>query len=220
MSNARAAASKKKPPPSSSSKKRKVPTPPPSSSPHKTLETVINSNNNLKTVETVQEPKETVHEDPWSKIRNTPSSSNGIVAELKEKVSELKKKPANFDPSSVVCWEKDKPVPFLFLSLTFDLISKESGRIVITEIVCNLLRTVIHATPDDLVRVVYLSVNKIVPAYKGLELGIGDASIIRALAEAYGRTEQHLKSQYKVFCAFNLDVMVVALSFKALFGNK
>ncbi|XP_024637551.2 DNA ligase 1 isoform X2 [Medicago truncatula] len=189
-----ARASKKKLPPPSSSKKRKAPTPPPSSSPHKTLETVINPNNNLKTV---QNPEETVHEDPSSKIRNTSSSSNGIVAELKEKVPELKKKPENFDPSSVVCWEKNKPVPFLFLSLAFDLISKERGRIVITEIVCNLLRTVIHATPDDLVPVVYLSANKIAPAYKGLELGIGDASIIRALADACGRTEKHIKSQYK-----------------------
>jgi len=122
---------------------------------------------------------------------------------------QLKNKPADFDPSLVVCWEKDKPVSFLLLSLAFDLISKESGRIVITEIVCNLLRTVIHAKPEDLVPVVYLSANRIAPAHEGLELGIGDASIIKALAEGYGRNEQHLKSQYKVFCCF-----------KALFGKK
>jgi len=199
MSGARAAAAKKKPPPSSSPNKRKSPTPP---SPLKTPDTVQNPNNNLKTPETVEKPEEIVHEQPPSKIRNTSSSSKGIVAELKEKVPQLKKKPASFDPSSVVCWEKDKPVPFLFLCLAFDMINEESGRIVITDIVCNLLRTVIHATPEDLVPVVYLSANRIAPAHEGLELGIGDASIIKALAEACGRTEQQIKIQYKVVLLF------------------
>ena len=69
-----------------------------------------------------------------------------------------------------------------------------------TDIVCNLLRTVMHAAPEDLVLVVYLSANRIAPAHVGLELGIGDASIIKALAEAYGRTEKQIKNQYKVFC--------------------
>ncbi|RVW54203.1 DNA ligase 1 [Vitis vinifera] len=60
-----------------------------------------------------------------------------------------------------------------------------------------MLRTVMHATPDDLVAVVYLSANRIAPAHEGLELGIGDASIIKALAEACGRKEEQIKSQYK-----------------------
>lgn len=44
-------------------------------------------------------------------------------------------------------------------------------------------------TPEDLVTVVYLAANKIEPAHEGLELGLGDASIIKAPAEAYGRTD-------------------------------
>lgn len=82
------------------------------------------------------------------------------------------------------------------------MIAEESGRIVITDIVCNLMRTVIHATPEDLVPVVYLSANRIAPAHEGLELGIGDASIIKALAEACGRTESQIKNQYKVIGLF------------------
>ncbi|KAK6246843.1 hypothetical protein QUC31_018408 [Theobroma cacao] len=118
-------------------------------------------------------------------------------AELKGKIGSLKKKPADFDPKMVACWEKGERVPFLFLSLAFDLISNETGRIVITDIVCNMLRTVIDTTPDDLVAAVYLAANKVAPAHEGLELGIGDASIIKALAEACGRTESQVKSQYK-----------------------
>jgi DNA ligase-1 len=212
MSGARAAASKKKPPPSSSSSPKKRKSPPPSPSPSPSPSPLSapaqNPNNNLKTLETV----ETV-EPPPNKIRNTSSSSKGIISELKELIPQLKKKPPSFDPSSVVCWEKDKPVPFLFLCLAFDMINEESGRIVKTDIVCNLLRTVIYTTPEDLVPVVYLSANRIAPAHQGLELGIGDASIIKALAEACGRTEQQIRTQYKVNCCSSFKIIVVSILF-------
>lgn len=125
-------------------------------------------------------------------------SAHERIAELKSKMVFLKEKPDNFDPKTVACWEKGERVPFIFLSLAFDMISNESGRIVITNIVCNMLRTVIDTTPEDLVAVVYLAANRIAPAHEGLELGIGDASIIKALAEAYGRTDAQVKKQYKV----------------------
>lgn len=66
-----------------------------------------------------------------------------------------------------------------------------------TDIVCNVLRTVMHVTPEDLVPVIYLSANKIAPAHTGLELGVGEASIIRALASAYGTNEASVKTQYE-----------------------
>ncbi|KHN38707.1 DNA ligase 1, partial [Glycine soja] len=119
------------------------------------------------------------------------------TAELKKQVPQLKKKPSDFDPASITAWEKGQPVPFLFLCLVFDIISQESKRIVITDIVCNLLRTVMHCTPEDLVKVVYLSANRIAPAHEGVELGIGEASITKALAEAYGTNEAWIKTQYQ-----------------------
>uniref|UniRef100_A0A2N9EY75 DNA ligase n=1 Tax=Fagus sylvatica TaxID=28930 RepID=A0A2N9EY75_FAGSY len=119
------------------------------------------------------------------------------VSQLKSKMPQFKNKAGDFDPSSVACWGKGERVPFMLLCLVFDMISNESGRIVITDIVCNMLRTVMDTTPDDLVPIVYLSANRIAPAHEGLELGIGDASIIKALAEACGRTEVQVKKQYK-----------------------
>ncbi|KAJ6904572.1 hypothetical protein NC652_022556 [Populus alba x Populus x berolinensis] len=94
-------------------------------------------------------------------------------------------------------WEKGERVPFIFVSLAFDLIANETGRIVITDIVCNMLRTVMDTTPEDLVAVVYLLANKVAPAHEGVELGIGEALIIKALAEACGRKEKEVKKQYK-----------------------
>ena len=71
-------------------------------------------------------------------------------------------------------------------------------------IVCNMLRTVIQTSPDYLVLVVYLLANRIAPAHEGLELGIGDASIIIALDEACGCNEAQIRKQYKVMREYYL----------------
>ncbi|XP_050947729.1 DNA ligase 1 isoform X2 [Cucumis melo] len=125
------------------------------------------------------------------------SSVQERTAKLKSSIAELKKKAKDFNSKNVACWKEGERVPFLFLCLGFDMISEESSRITITDIVCNMLRTVMDTTPDDLVATVYLLANKIAPAHEGLELGIGDASIIKALSEAFGRTEAQVKKQYK-----------------------
>lgn len=133
-------------------------------------------------------------------------TDNALVAAKKLKVSispdesvkELKKKAADFKVKRAAYWGEGDRVPFMFLAKALDAISKESGRIVITEITCNMLRTVMDTTPDDLLAVVYLSANRIASAHEGLELGIGETSIIKALAEACGAKETHIKKQYEV----------------------
>ncbi|KAH1220592.1 DNA ligase 1 [Glycine max] len=196
MSGARAAAAAKKKSQSlsqsspSSPKKRKTP---PSSSSQNPSD--LKPPSPPKTVT----PQEGAVKPEPLKVRHVSSSSfsQEKTAELKKQAPQLKKKPSDFDPASISAWENGQPVPFLFLCLAFDMISQESGRIVITDIVCNLLRTVMYSTPEDLVKVVYLSANRIAPAHEGMELGIGDASIVKALAEAYGRTEVWIKTQYQ-----------------------
>ncbi|KAI4322325.1 hypothetical protein L6164_022030 [Bauhinia variegata] len=202
MSGARAAA-KKKPQPSSP-KKRKSPDSSSTQDP-KSIKTVDSSP--LGTTRLSSDPIQgtdtntnTTHSENAPKLTSAlrpVSSQEEKITHLKKNISQLKKKPGDFNPSLVACWKKDEPLPFLFLALAFDMIAQETGRIVITDIACNMLRTVMHTAPDDLVAVVYLSANRIAPAHEGLELGIGDSSIIKALAEAFGRTESQIKSQYK-----------------------
>ncbi|KAI8524139.1 hypothetical protein RHMOL_Rhmol13G0126700 [Rhododendron molle] len=204
MSGARAAASKKKPQAQSSPKKRKTP----DSSPKNTQSTSPKKSSDVsKPLEEAQvsngptsgqpNPNSNEEKSEVKKPRvSDPDSKLGLVT-ADESVALLKKKPKDFDPKSAAFWKDGERVPFLFLAKAFDAIDKESGRIAITEIVCNLLRTVIETTPDDLVAVVYLLGNKVAPAHEGVELGIGDASIIKALAEACGAKESQIKSKYQ-----------------------
>ncbi|XP_047338411.1 DNA ligase 1-like [Impatiens glandulifera] len=122
---------------------------------------------------------------------------NPLLITADESITELRKKPTDFDPKKAVLWGEGERVPFMLIAKAFDAIDKESGRIAIRDIVCNLLRTVITTTPDDLLPVVYLAANRIAPAHQGIELGIGDASIIKALASACGATETEIKKKYK-----------------------
>ncbi|OEL37210.1 DNA ligase 1 [Dichanthelium oligosanthes] len=141
-------------------------------------------------------------------------------SEEKNTTLELKKKGSEFDPIAAAYWKPGEPVPFLFLARALDLISNESGRIVITEILSNVFRTVMATTPDDLLATVYLSANRIAAPHEGIELGIGDASIIRALAEAYGRKEEHVKKDLKELGDLGLVAKASRSSQKMMFKPK
>nr|DAD48810.1 TPA_asm: hypothetical protein HUJ06_018747 [Nelumbo nucifera] len=177
MANARAAAARKKvtrPSP----KKRKA------------LE-----DNGTPTTESELKQTEEPKEPNLKKVAVAKKGEGPISVE--ERIGKLKKKAADFDPKSAAFWKDGEPVPFLFVARAFDMIANETGRIVITELLCNVFRTIIASTPGDLIPVIYLSANKIAPAHEGVELGIGDAALIKALAEAYGRKEEMIKKQLK-----------------------
>lgn len=54
------------------------------------------------------------------------------------------------------------------------------------EILSNFFRSVMALSPDDLLFCVYLCLNKLAPAYKGVELGVGDMVLMKAIAQATG----------------------------------
>ena len=57
----------------------------------------------------------------------------------------------------------------------------------------NFLRSVMILSPNDLVRCVYLCLNKLAPAYEGIELGIGENILMKAIATATGRSVEKIK---------------------------
>lgn len=76
----------------------------------------------------------------------------------------------------------------------FDDVAAVSSRLKVTEIACNFFRSIVALTPEDLLPTIYLCTSKVAPAYEGLEVGIGDASLVKAIAEATGRSVAQIKS--------------------------
>jgi DNA ligase-1 len=87
-------------------------------------------------------------------------------------------------------------VPFLFLARAFEDCGETTKRLEIGAILANAFRTIIATTPADLLPAVYLASCAVAPQYEGVDLGIGDATLVKALAEATGRSESAVKEAY------------------------
>lgn len=105
----------------------------------------------------------------------------------------------------------------MWLARTFAEIERHSARTDITRLLTNMFRSVIVLSPNDLLPCVYLTINKvaileqnscyrvltcflsaqIAPAYEGIELGIGESILIRAVAAATGKKDSVIKAEYE-----------------------
>lgn len=59
-------------------------------------------------------------------------------------------------------------------------------RLRMVETLSNLLRSVVALSPSDLLPILYLSLNRLGPPQQGLELGVGDSVLLKAVAQATG----------------------------------
>ena len=113
-----------------------------------------------------------------------------------------------YDVLGAATWKPGQPVPYLFLARVFGKIETESKRLLITEMMANAFRTVIATSPQDVLPMMAVSTNKLAPAYEGVELGIGDAIMMKAVAETCGRSIDAIKSDLEV----EGDLGVVAMA--------
>ncbi|KAI9146124.1 hypothetical protein BKA69DRAFT_1153542 [Paraphysoderma sedebokerense] len=93
----------------------------------------------------------------------------------------------------VATWKKGEKVPYAALCKAFEAIDATTKRLEILSILTNFLRTVIELSPHNLLETVYLCLNRICPEYEGLELGIGESLLIKAIADACGRSVAKIK---------------------------
>ncbi|RYP72436.1 hypothetical protein DL771_004231 [Monosporascus sp. 5C6A] len=94
-------------------------------------------------------------------------------------------------------WEAGTPVPYAALCTTFSLIELTTKRLEIIEHCSLFLRQVLRLTPDDFLPTVLLMINKLAPDYAGIELGIGESLIMKAIGETTGRSLQVIKADQK-----------------------
>lgn len=94
-------------------------------------------------------------------------------------------------------WKPGEPVPYAALCTTFSLVELTTKRLVIMEHCSLFLRQVLRLTPDDLLPTVLLMINKLAPDYAGIELGIGESLIMKAIGETTGRSLNVIKQDQK-----------------------
>ncbi|KAI5759627.1 LIG1 [Gulo gulo luscus] len=101
----------------------------------------------------------------------------------------------NYHPIDDACWKPGQKVPYLAVARTFEKIEEVSARLRMVETLSNLLRSVVALSPPDLLPVLYLSLNRLGPPQQGLELGVGDGVLLKAVAQATGRQLESVKAE-------------------------
>ncbi|XP_024134862.1 DNA ligase 1 [Oryzias melastigma] len=101
----------------------------------------------------------------------------------------------NYHPVDHACWKHSQTVPYLAVARTFEKIEEDSGRLRNIETLSNLFRSVLLLSPDDLLCCVYLCLNQLGPAYLGMELGVGETVLMKAVAQATGRQLDKIKAE-------------------------
>ncbi|CAO2178735.1 unnamed protein product [Urochloa humidicola] len=97
------------------------------------------------------------------------------------------------------CWTAGQPAPYLHLARTFDLVEKEKGKIKTMATFCNMFRSLLALSPDDVLPAVYLCTNKISPDHENMELNIGGSLVTSALEESLGTSRSKIHEMYKTY---------------------
>ncbi|XP_020663017.3 DNA ligase 1 isoform X1 [Pogona vitticeps] len=133
-----------------------------------------------------------------TEVSNHESNSfagNSLKPSVKLEPAEYNPAKNNYHPVHDACWGPGEKVPYLAVARTFERIEEESARLKIIETLSNLFRSVVALSPEDLLSCVYLCLNRLGPAYEGLELGIGKTILMKALAQATGRQLDQIKAE-------------------------
>lgn len=102
-----------------------------------------------------------------------------------------------YHPIEDAAWKEGQEIPYLALANTLKEIEQNSSRLKMIEILSNFLQSVIYLSSHELPKCIYLMLNQLGPAYEGLELGLGDSIIMKAICLATGRSDNHIKAELK-----------------------
>lgn len=158
----------------------------------------------------MEEEDESDESDEEDKIEKSPPANQKTkVKESRSKSSKSSKlSPVSLNKSSNVkldssrldtkrTWKDGQPVPYKFVTEAFKKVEEISGRLEIQAILTQLMRDILSTTPEDIVPTIYLCINKLAPAHHGIELGIGESILLKALSQVTGRSVSALKETYK-----------------------
>ncbi|KAK9271968.1 hypothetical protein L1049_002335 [Liquidambar formosana] len=104
--------------------------------------------------------------------------------------------PEKYSPIEHACWTDGQPAPYMHLARTFDLVEGEKGKIKVTYMLCNMFRSLLALSPEDVLPAVYLCTNKIAADHEKMELNIGGSLVTAALEEACGTNRSKIRDLY------------------------
>lgn len=137
-------------------------------------------------------------EDKTSDLEPSASEGEDEKPELKKKkIEKVQETLKGTGKEPFPDWKPGAPVPYAALCTTFSLIEMTTKRLEISAHCSLFLRQVLRLTPNDLLPTVQLMINKLAADYAGIELGIGESLIMKAIGESTGRslgvikTDQH-----------------------------
>ncbi|OCK86465.1 ATP-dependent DNA ligase [Lepidopterella palustris CBS 459.81] len=114
-----------------------------------------------------------------------------VAAKTREKVQSTLK---SIGKDPYPDWKEGDPVPYAALCTTFSKIEMTTKRLEIAAHCSLFLRQVLRLTPNDLLPTIQLMINKLAADYSGIELGIGESLIMKAIGESTGRSLAVIKA--------------------------
>ncbi|KAI9572982.1 ATP-dependent DNA ligase [Boletus coccyginus] len=98
-------------------------------------------------------------------------------------------------------WKVGAPVPYAALTKTFALIEATTKRLEKTSLLTGFFLLVMRRRAKEdtnsLLQAVYLCINKLSPDYVGVELGIGESLLVKAISESTGRSLAIVRADLK-----------------------
>lgn len=161
------------------------------------------SENNLKRELEVKE------DDPIpKKIKQEDSIEEHKIKQELDDAKELLKLEAKLTPTSNISLNTppNKPIMYSVICETFEDLEGEPGRLKNIATACHLFLTILQHSESndinqkikDLTIATYLVVNRLGPDYEpGLELGLGETILLKALAQGTGREMSTVKAEYR-----------------------
>lgn len=143
------------------------------------------------------------------KTKDTPKADENVDLEIEQANAEEKQEKqeqketkaaikliANTTKKTDINVEKGSPIPYAILCNVFQKCENTTKRLEITEHLVTLFSSVIETNSNGLLDILYMSINKLCPDYVGLELGIGESLLLKAIAESTGRSVKQIKADY------------------------
>ncbi|CDK25506.1 unnamed protein product [Kuraishia capsulata CBS 1993] len=148
----------------------------------------------ITTPELTPDPKtDSESEKDKEVVSESPNKPIFAVDDAKQLLSKETKESTHVPPIS-----NSKPIPYSALADVFEKLEQESARLKNLAIASEFFQEILQSDrPEGLIQVTYLMINRLGPDYEpGLELGLGETLLLKAIAEGTGRAASQIKADY------------------------